>query len=254
MAAGSGDGEVEADGKERDVAGAARDVDSDARDISGSRRDVAADERDRAAEARGFADPAAASDRSHAASDREAGALDRAISQQDRTTARTDRVAAADDRAAAALDDLTGARTRASGLIELAREMARAERTREPLTLAYVDVDHLKAINDSRGHGAGDDALVSVIEVIRSVLRSYDLVVRLGGDEFLCVLAGLDEARARTRVSEITAALAARPDLPSVTAGVAEMVAGESPADLIDRADADLYARRRGERGVRGRR
>lgn len=87
---------------------------------------------------------------------------------------------AAGERALAALDQLTGARSRGSGLAELARELARAERTSEPLTVVYVDVDHMKAINDSRGHAAGDDALVAVVEVIRGALRSYDLIVRVG--------------------------------------------------------------------------
>lgn len=274
----------------RDLAGAARDVDSEERDASGERRDLAADQRDRAAEARdraarvtGFlphdhpftiARTHAASDRSHAARDRDAGALDRSTSEHDRTTSLADRkageeeragserdrvdgsidrMAAAEERSSAALDELTGARSRRSGLTELTREMARAERTSQPLTLAYVDVDHLKAINDSRGHAAGDDALVSVVEVIRGVLRSYDLVVRLGGDEFLCILAGLDETGARERTAVITAALAACPELPSATFGIAEMSDGESPAELVARADADLYALRRQERDEHGR-
>lgn len=122
--------------------------------------------------------------------------------------------------------------------------MQRAERTSQPLTLLYVDVDGLKAINDSRGHAAGDDALVAVVEPIRVTMRSYDLVVRMGGDEFICVQAGLDEAGANARVGAVTDALGANPGLPSVSFGVAEMLAGESSAELIDRADADLYARR----------
>lgn len=138
-------------------------------------------------------------------------------------------------------------------MIELAREMERAERTAQPLTLAYVDVDRLKEINDSKGHAAGDRALVTVVEIIQRVLRSYDVVVRLGGDEFICVLPGLDENTTRTRVTAIDAALAADPRVPSVTIGVAEMVAGESLADLIARADTDLYARRVRQRGVAGR-
>lgn len=269
----------------RDLAGTARDLDSDARDDSGERRDLAAEERDRAAEARDrvllatrpsaddhlieVARSHARSDRSHAARDRHAGARDRSISEQDRATSladrrageaeRTgsaldrvdggvDRGAAADDREWAALDGLTGVRNRGSGLTELAREMARAERTSQPLTLVYVDVDHLKSINDARGHAAGDGALVGIVEAIRRVLRSYDLVVRLGGDEFVCVLAGIDEVAARERFTALAAALAADDELPSATFGVAEMVAQEPPADLIARADADLYAQRERDR------
>lgn len=274
----------------RDLAGAARDVDGDARDATGTRRDRAAEDRDRAAEARDRITPAegspsvdhvtevarahAASDRSHAARDRLAGAKDRSTSEHDRTASfadreaghaeraasegdradgGADRAAAADERALAALDPLTGARTRRSGLIELAREMQRAERTSQSLTLLYVDIDGLKFINDSRGHAAGDDALVAVVETIRGTMRSYDFVVRMGGDEFICVQAGLDETGANARVDMVTEALAASPDLPSASFGVVEMLAGESSRELIERADADLYAgrtKRRGEPGV----
>lgn len=280
----------DADGDHRDLAAAVRDVDGAARDATAKRRDRAADERDRAAEARDRATSAtrsgpvdhpsevaraqAATDRSHAARDRRAGARDRSRSEHDRTTSLadrkagqgervvseqdrvegdTDRVAAAGERALAALDKLTGARSRESGLAELTREMARSERTSEPLTVMYVDVDHMKAINDSRGHAAGDDALMAVVEVIRGELRSYDLIVRVGGDEFVCVLAGLDEAAAHARFGAITAALAGGAELPSATFGVAEMLAGESPGELIARADADLYVRRGQERGKHGR-
>ena len=269
-------------GRDRDLLGAARDVQSDARDTTGHRRDIAADERDRAAEERDrvagaerpltggeWARLQAAADRLDAASDRRAGELDRSVSEADRAASlddreaaeaeragserdridgNVDRVAAADDRVTATIDDLTGARSRGAGLAELDREMARAERTSQPLTLGYVDVDHLKRINDVDGHDAGDLALVGVVNAIRGVLRSYDLVVRLGGDEFLCVLAGLDEAGARTRLADATAALSAR-DLPSATVGIAQMRARESARALIARADADLRSRRVGRSG-----
>lgn len=144
----------------------------------------------------------------------------------------------------AEIDQLTGARRRGSGLAELTRDMARAERTSEPLTLVYVDVDHMKEINDTRGHAAGDDALIAVVEVIRRALRSYDLIVRVGGDEFACVLTGLDEAATHARVAAITATLVADPELPSATFGIAQMLAAELPTELVARADADLYLRR----------
>lgn len=272
----------------RDLAGAARDVDSTARDATGDRRDVAADKRDRAAEERDRPDLGpharpvdhaahvarthAAMDRFHAARDRHAGARDRSTSEHDRTTSladreageaeragserdridgSTDRVAAADERALAAIDELTGARSRGPGLVEREREMARAERTPQPLTLVYVDVDDLKSINDSRGHAAGDVALVAVVQTVRDVLRSYDLVVRLGGAEFVCVLAGLDEEATRKRFDAVSDALAASADLPSATFGVAAMSPGDAPAELVARADASLYERRRHDRGTR---
>lgn len=162
-------------------------------------------------------------------------------------------MAAAGDRSAAALDPLTGARDRRSGLAEVAREVQRAERTSQPLAVVYVDVDGLKSVNDSRGHAAGDRALVAVVEAIRGAMRSYDLVVRMGGDEFLCVFAGLEESGAHTRVATVTAALEAASEPVSATFGVAQMIAGESPEELIARADAELYARRAQRRTERGR-
>ena len=275
-------------GDVRDLAGAARDVEGDARDATGHQRDLAADERDRAAEVRerlalGSIAPAdrpgaeahAASDRSHAArdraagaqdrstselhrhtslADREAGEMERAGSERDRLDGSVDRAAAADERAFAARDPLTGAHSRAAGLHELTREMERARRSAQPLTLFYVDVDGLKAINDAHGHAAGDDALVAVVGAIRGAMRSYDLIVRMGGDEFVCALGGVDEAEAPARVAIATSALAAGAGLPSATFGIAEMVAEDSVASLIARADADLYDRRRRERGAHGRR
>lgn len=271
----------------RDLAGAARDVEGDDRDASGQRRDLAADRRDRAAEVRERLAPGssaasrpgedthAASDRSHAARDRAAGAQDRAISElhrvtsladreageaeragseQDRIDGSADRAAAADDRASAALDPLTGAHNRAAGLHELEREMERARRGAQPLTLFYVDVDGLKAINDSRGHAAGDAALVAVVDAIRGAMRSYDLIVRVGGDEFVCALAGVDHAEAPARAAIANAGLAAGTEALSATFGITEMDPDDSVATLIARADADLYERRARDRSDHGRR
>ncbi|MBA2695858.1 MAG: GGDEF domain-containing protein, partial [Actinobacteria bacterium] len=72
----------------------------------------------------------------------------------------------------------------------LEREMARSSRAREALSVAFIDVDHLKQVNDTRGHAAGDRLLQHVADALRSRLRSYDLVVRYGGDEFICVMPG----------------------------------------------------------------
>lgn len=71
------------------------------------------------------------------------------------------------------------------------RETARAKRTKHPFVLAFVDVDRLKATNDSLGHAAGDHLLRRTVESMRKHLRSYDLIVRFGGDEFVCALVDL---------------------------------------------------------------
>lgn len=84
----------------------------------------------------------------------------------------------------AACDALTGARTRATGLIELDLALDRCRRTGAPLVVPYVDVVGLKMINDSDGHAAGDALLKRVVAHINAQLRPYGLIIRLGGDGF----------------------------------------------------------------------
>lgn len=97
--------------------------------------------------------------------------------------------------------------------------------------------------------------LREVADTLRSTLRSYDRIIRYGGDEFICMLPGLDMAVAAERFSAVNAALAAGPQHGSVTAGLAELESGDSVEDFIARADAALYqerhrdANRRIERG-----
>lgn len=268
-------GERDDDGDDRDVAAGRRDAAGDLRDRAGSARDLRGDERDRSAESRDRAAAVAerrpgsdisgaehlrsakardeaAADRSRSFQDRQAGADERARAVSDRLTASVDRLIALSDRSASAadreiasMDELTGAHLRGAGLFELQREIDRARRNGQPLGLAFVDVDHLKHVNDSLGHAAGDQVLVDVVVAMRARLRSYDLVVRAGGDEFLCVLSGLDLVATAGRLTEVNASLAARAAPVSVTIGVAEMLPdGDTPAELIVRADADLYRNR----------
>jgi diguanylate cyclase (GGDEF)-like protein len=133
---------------------------------------------------------------------------------------------------------------RGTGVIELEREISRVRRSEQPLVLAFVDVDHLKAINDSHGHAAGDRLLIDVANSFKAHLRSHDLIIRYGGDEFVCALSGLNMAEATTRIALITAALAAAPEHGSVTVGLAQLQPHDSPRDLIARADAALYRER----------
>jgi GGDEF domain-containing protein len=78
---------------------------------------------------------------------------------------------------------LTGTRARATGLEHIDQEIERARRTTAPLVVAYVDVVGLKAVNASQGHAADDALLQRAVDGIRGHLRSYDLIVRIGGDE-----------------------------------------------------------------------
>jgi diguanylate cyclase (GGDEF)-like protein len=119
------------------------------------------------------------------------------------------------------------------------------------MVVAFFDVDELKTINDSRGHAAGDQMLLQVVQALRSRLRSFDLVIRYGGDEFVCALPGMNMVDARRRLTEINEVLAQAVEPGSVTVGLAEMRNGDSAAELIARADAALYLERRKHRRTR---
>ena len=128
------------------------------------------------------------------------------------------------------------------------REMTSATRTNKPLILAFIDVDHLKEINDANGHAAGDQMLLQVAETLRANLRPRDLLIRYGGDEFICAISGLEMADAAKWSGRVNAALATTSERGSVTVGFAELQTHDSLEDLVARADAALYRERQGRR------
>lgn len=152
----------------------------------------------------------------------------------------------------ARIDELTGIANRRQFEEALAREWRRAQRTREPLSLLLIDVDHFKALNDADGHPAGDRILRQVAVALSAcVTRSTDLVARYGGEEFAVLLPSIGQAGARTlaeRMRETVEALAlaspAPPGCVTVSIGVAGMEDPEHDAGsaLIARADRALYA------------
>lgn len=234
-------------GKDRDRSADDRDQRAEAQDQASEARDDRAEARDDRAETRERAgdgvDRGAAADRAGAMRDRSAGASDRTQAAEDRKAATTDRAASARERAASFIDELTGVHRRDAGMAELEREIAKAKRTVHPVVLAFVDVDDLKGTNDSFGHAAGDKLLCETANSIRSHLRSYDLIIRFGGDEFLCALVGLTTAEAAERFSLVKADLAAKQQA-SITVGFAELEAGDALQDLIARADEAMYGQR----------
>jgi diguanylate cyclase (GGDEF)-like protein len=152
-------------------------------------------------------------------------------------------------RETAATDPLTSVANRRHFDQKLASAVAQANRTASPLTLLFVDVDHLKAINDQLGHAAGDAALRLVGESLARTCRSRDLVARWGGDEF-AVLAQWTTAREgmilAQRIRETLARLAKQygaVPLPTVSIGVAELaqLGVSRPEALLHAADDALY-------------
>jgi diguanylate cyclase (GGDEF)-like protein len=226
----------------RDMAAAARDLAAELRDDDLAARDaVWADGRPAGFVLRAAADRAAAAEgRARAAADREQAARDRKQAARDRSEDEADRDALLRQLAVAQTDALTGTRARGAGLADLEHEIDRARRTTGLLATAYVDLVGLKSVNDERGHFAGDALLRRVVSAIRDQLRSYDPIVRLGGDEFLCVMSGATIENARERFCAVQAALASDPDPSEIKVGFAALADGETAADLIARADADL--------------
>ena len=234
-------------GDDRDRSAADRDHRAEAHDDVSENRDESSEARDERAEARDEAavtfDAAAASDRAAALRDRKGAASDRMHAADDRQAAAGDRRISARERAVSSIDALTGAYRRDAGTLELEREAARARRTNRSLILAFVDVDRLKATNDSHGHAAGDQLLRRTVNSMRNHLRSYDPIVRYGGDEFVCALVDLSLQAAVQRFEAINADLT-ETGHGSITVGLAELESEDSLTDLIARADEALYRER----------
>jgi two-component system, cell cycle response regulator len=108
-------------------------------------------------------------------------------------------------------DFLTRIWNRSSILDILDREMERGRRDRQPLGLVLADLDHFKTINDNYGHFAGDAVLREFVRRMAGSMRPYDSIGRYGGEEFLIVLPGCDEASARKQAERMRAALAGEP-------------------------------------------
>jgi diguanylate cyclase (GGDEF)-like protein len=246
-------------------AAAARDAVAAARDVAAAARDQAAADLDRHLEQRELAtdngDSPLGSRSLSAVESRERSAANRVSAAEARVRAAVERGRAADDRAQAArdraeaarerealcaelatseLDALTGTRARGAGLADLENEIDRARRDKGLLAVAYIDIVGLKAVNDTQGHAAGDALLKDSVEAIRDHLRSYDAIIRLGGDEFLCVVSGASASNLRQRFDRIEAALQAKLKRPGIKVGVASLAPDDTASALVDRADAAI--------------
>jgi len=147
--------------------------------------------------------------------------------------------------AAANVDVLTGLPNRRHLDEALQVAVERADRTRSPLSVALVDLDHFKAVNDTAGHAEGDRLLRAVTAAWTPLLGPGHLLARQGGDEFVLVMPGLrlDEAVAASERLRL-----AMPEGSTCSVGVAEHRHGEGPWHLMRHADAALYRVKRSGR------
>jgi diguanylate cyclase (GGDEF)-like protein/putative nucleotidyltransferase with HDIG domain len=151
-------------------------------------------------------------------------------------------------------DPLTDALNRRGFEERLELELAEARRSARPLTLAVLDLDDFKDVNDRDGHAAGDELLRDTVKRVRHVLRPMDAVGRLGGDEFAVLFTGAGEADASIVVGHLRCALAN--DVPASIGHSCFPADGVTTQELLDEADRRLYVakglrtRKRGGVGV----
>ena len=151
-------------------------------------------------------------------------------------------------------DPLTGAHNRRALDVELAQRLA-VESAQGPMgALALFDIDHFKDLNDTFGHDVGDDVLRHIVTQWRERLRHSDLLVRIGGDEFVVLLGDADPAGVEAVAHDLlaladAAILTVTGVESSVSAGMALFRPGENPAQLLRRADDALYLAKRAGRG-----
>ena len=149
----------------------------------------------------------------------------------------------------ASTDELTGLANRRTVMQRLEEESQRSQRLGEPLCITIFDLDHFKQINDTHGHPFGDFVLKRIAETMKEALRSYDILGRIGGEEFILVSpeTGIDEAarqadRVRRRVSEQAINDGTREVRLTVSAGVTAVADDdETIGSILRRADAALY-------------
>ena len=148
-------------------------------------------------------------------------------------------------------DPLTGLANRRELFTRFGYELARARRSEQPLSVCLLDLDHFKQINDSHGHGVGDEVLVRVATVLRRCLRETDAIGRIGGEEFVLLLPETDQAGAARVIERCRAGIERSPVTLengerlsfSASFGVALWQVGEDADEqaLLDRADDMLY-------------
>ena len=151
----------------------------------------------------------------------------------------------------AVLDALTGLYNRRSGEQRLTEEISRSQRHARPLTVLLLDLNGLKNVNDMFGHAAGDEVIKCFAERLKKAIRGSDVAIRLGGDEFLTVLPECRPEEVRHvlgRLTGIKVEISGQSLAISFSAGWTNFKPGESPEDLLKRADDALYVNKRATR------
>lgn len=155
------------------------------------------------------------------------------------------------------IDPLTDTLNRRGFERELKRSLAYVKRYGVSAALIYVDLDGFKPVNDRHGHGAGDAMLKAVAASLSRNVRASDVVARWGGDEFIVLLWNVDAPDAEAKANSLEAAVYGTPVrwdsstlVVGASAGVTFLGPLDSPAEVLARADAAMYARKRERKGV----
>lgn len=158
------------------------------------------------------------------------------------------------------VDPLTEVLNRRGFERELRRSLAYVKRYGASAALLYLDLDGLKPVNDRHGHAAGDAVLKTVAAALFRQVRISDTIGRIGGDEFAVLLWNVSGPAAAAKAQALEAAVYRAPVrwgrstlVVSASAGVALLGALDSPAEVLARADAAMYARKHARKGARQR-
>ena len=158
-------------------------------------------------------------------------------------------------------DTLTPLFNRRYFLTAIHQRIARFERDAQSAAVVFVDVNHLKSINDSLGHAAGDFALMEIANRLAASIRATDVAARIGGDEFGLILDQSTEEGARVQISRLGHVLSSEPAVYdgqeivlSACFGIAMLEAGVTESEILAAADRDMYRNKQRQAGPAGHR